>query len=184
MILITVELFASRVIEKQIHTGVKYINMEKKLIKTKDLNNNNGQIIGLAKNPRFIKSDRFDKLKKSIEENPEMLELREIIAYDNTGELVVICGNMRLRACKELGIKEVMVKILPQSTDVNKLKAYTIKDNVEFGANDFDLLANEWDTIELENWGVDLPKDAGFAIDLEDDKLPEEKTCPNCGIKI
>ncbi len=158
--------------------------MIQKIVKTSDLKNNTGQIEFLPKNPRFIKSERFDKLKKSIEENPEMLELREIIAYDNAGELVVICGNMRLRACKELGVKEVMVKILPQSTDVNKLKAYTIKDNVEFGANDFDLLANEWDTIELENWGVDLPKDAGFAIDLEEEKLPEEKTCPNCGIKI
>ena len=132
--------------------------MNSELIPISKLKLNTGQVAGLPKNPRFIKSERFDKLKKSIEENPEMLELREIIAYDNAGELVVICGNMRLRACKELGIKEVMVKILPQSTDANKLKAYTIKDNVEFGSNDFDLLANEWDTIELENWGVDLPK--------------------------
>ena len=70
---------------------------------------NTGQIPDVPKNPRFIKDEKFESLKRSIEEFPEMLELREIIAYDNGGELVIVGGNMRYRAMKELGIKEVAV---------------------------------------------------------------------------
>ena len=92
-----------------------------------------------------------------MEDDPEMLELREVIAYDNNGELIVICGNMRLKALKELGIKEVPTKILPTETTVEKLKAYTIKDNVSFGDHDFEMLANEWDVEQLEDWGLDVP---------------------------
>jgi hypothetical protein len=131
--------------------------MQTQLIKIKDLKNNMGQILGLPKNPRFLKDDKFIKLKKSLQDDPEMLELREVIAYDNNGELVVICGNMRLKACKELGIKEVPTKILPVNTSVEKLKSYTIKDNVSFGEHDWSELANEWDTEKLDDWGLDLP---------------------------
>lgn len=131
--------------------------MQTQLVKIKDLKNNTGQVEGLPKNPRILKDDKFIKLKKSLEDDPEMLELREVIAYDNNGELIVICGNMRLKALKELGIKEVPTKILPTETTVEKLKAYTIKDNVSFGDHDFEILANEWNSEELEAWGLDLP---------------------------
>lgn len=131
--------------------------MQTQLVKIKDLKNNTGQIDGLPKNPRILKDDKFIKLKKSLEDDPEMLELREVIAYDNNGELIVICGNMRLKALKELGIKEVPTKILPTETSVEKLKAYTIKDNVSFGDHDWEVLANEWDNEELESWGLDIP---------------------------
>lgn len=131
--------------------------MQTQLVKIKDLKNNTGQIEGLPKNPRILKDDKFIKLKKSLEDDPEMLELREVIAYDNNGELIVICGNMRLKALKELGIKEVPTKILPTETTVEKLKAYTIKDNVSFGDHDFEMLANEWDVEQLEDWGLDIP---------------------------
>jgi hypothetical protein len=131
--------------------------MQLQLVKTKDLKNNTGQILGLPKNPRILKDDKFIKLKKSLEDDPEMLELREVIAYDNNGELVVICGNMRLKALKELGVTEIPTKILPSSTSVEKLKAYTIKDNVSFGEHDWDQLANEWDADELNEWGLDVP---------------------------
>ena len=138
------------------------------------LKNNTGQIPGLPKNPRILKDYKFEKLKKSIQDDPEMLSLREVIAYDNGGELVVICGNMRLKALKELGIKEVPTKILPQDTPVEKLKAYTIKDNVGFGEHDWDALANEWDAKQLEDWGMDLP---GFEVAEEakedDYEVPE-----------
>jgi hypothetical protein len=130
--------------------------METKLVKTKDLKSNSGQIVGLPKNPRFIKDDKFLKLKNSIEADPEMLELREIIAYDNNGELVVICGNMRLQASIELGLKSIPTKILPKETPIQKLKAYLIKDNVSFGDNDWELMANEWEAEELDGWGVDV----------------------------
>ena len=126
-------------------------------VKIKDLKNNSGQIEGLPKNPRILKDDKFIKLKKSLEDDPEMIELREVIAYDNNGELIVICGNMRLKALKELGIKEVPTKILPTETSIEKLKAYTIKDNVSFGEHDFEMLTNEWDVEQLEEWGLDIP---------------------------
>jgi DNA modification methylase len=99
------------------------------------------------------------QLKQSIKDDPEMLELREVIAVDYNGELVVIAGNMRLNACLELGIKEVPCKILPQNTPVDKLKAITIKDNIGYGEHDWDALANEWDVEELAYWGLDLPLD-------------------------
>ena len=144
--------------------------MQVQLVKIKDLKNNTGQIIGLPKNPRILKDDKFLKLKKSIEDDPEMLNLREVIAYDNNGELIVICGNMRLKALTELGIKEVPTKILPSDTTVEKLKAYTIKDNVSFGAHDWDLLANEWNAEQLDEWGLDVP------IVNEPEEEEEEKT--------
>jgi DNA modification methylase len=107
-----------------------------------------------------------------------MLELREVIAYDNNGELIVICGNMRLKALKELGIKEVPTKILPIETSVEKLKAYTIKDNVSFGDHDWDVLANEWDAEQLDAWGLDVPDFTAEEIEAEEDDFdttPPEK---------
>lgn len=131
--------------------------MKQQLVKISQLKNNTGQINGLPKNPRILKDDKFEKLKKSIHEDPEMLELREIIAYDNNGKLVVICGNMRLRAMQDLGIKEAPTKILPPETPIEKLKAYVIKDNVSFGEHNWEELANAWDSEKLEEWGLDLP---------------------------
>lgn len=155
-----------------------FTNMEIQKVKIKDLKNNTGQIKGLPKNPRILKDDKFIKLKKSLEDDPEMLELREVIAYDNNGELIVICGNMRLKALKELGIKEVPTKILPTKTTVEKLKAYTIKDNVSFGDHDFEMLANEWDVEKLDDWGLDLPVDLSVQEELEaeedDYEIPNE----------
>ena len=118
---------------------------------------NKGQVEGLPKNPRFIKDYRFEALKKSIQDAPEMLSLRELIVYPHGGRYVVIGGNMRLRACKELGFKEVPCKVLDEQTPADKLREYTIKDNNAFGDTDFDLLANEWDTDELGDWGVEFP---------------------------
>jgi len=153
--------------------------MQTQLVKIKDLKNNTGQVEGLPKNPRILKDDKFIKLKKSLEDDPEMLELREVIAYDNNGELIVICGNMRLKALKELGIKEVPTKILPTETSVEKLKAYTIKDNVSFGDHDWEVLANEWDSEQLEDWGLDVPSfEVDEVLEAEEDDFdttpPEE----------
>lgn len=133
--------------------------MKQELVHITKLVNNKGQIEGLPKNPRFVKDHKFVQLKQSIKDDPEMLELREVIAVDYNGELVVIAGNMRLNACLELGIKEVPCKILPQDTPVEKLKAITIKDNIGYGEHDWDALANEWDVEELAHWGLDLPLD-------------------------
>lgn len=117
---------------------------------------NEGQIEGLPRNPRFIKDERFKKLVKSLQDDPEMLDLRELIVYPHGKHFVVIGGNMRLRAGKELGFETMPCKVLPVDTPIEKLKAYVIKDNNAFGNDDFDLLANEWDTEFLEDCGFDL----------------------------
>ena len=110
----------------------------------------------MPKNPRQIKDKRFKALKKSIEDAPEMLNLRELIVYPHGGKFVAVCGNMRLRACRELGYKELPCKVLDEDTPPEKLREYAIKDNVPFGEDDMDAFANEWDMAELENWGMEL----------------------------
>ena len=137
-----------------------------KLLKLYQLKNNLGQIEGLPKNPRLIKDIRFAKLVKSIQDDPEMMHLRELIVYpytptlkakyDSQVEYIVIAGNMRLHAVKELGWTEVPCKILDASTSLEMLKAITIKDNVSFGENDYDLLANDWEQELLEAMGMDI----------------------------
>ena len=116
---------------------------------------NTGQIPDVPKNPRFVKDERFEALKKSIQDDPEMLELRELVAYDNDGELVIVGGNMRYRAMKDLGFKDAPVKILPKETEAKKIRAFIIKDNVQFGQNDWDILGNEFEVEELMDFGLE-----------------------------
>ena len=136
-------------------------------LKLSELEYNEGQFYGLPKNPRWIRDARFEALKKSIEDAPEMLELRELLIYPlsdlegHEDKFIVIGGNMRLRACKELGYTEVPCKVLPLETPVKKLREYAIKDNEAFGQNDFDVLANEWDNEELRDFGMELDFIAG-----------------------
>lgn len=128
------------------------------MLKLSKLEANRGQIEGLPKNPRIIKDEKFKKLVKSIEENPEMTSLREILVYPHNGKYVVIGGNMRLKAMKELGYKEAPCKIIPEETTIEQLKAYTIKDNSGFGEWDFDMLTADWDLQLLEDCAIDLPE--------------------------
>lgn len=150
--------------------------MQAKTIKLSDLHLNTGQIKDVPKNPRFIKDERYEALKKSIEDDPEMLQLRELVAYDNNGELVVILGNMRYRAMKELGYKDAPVKVLPAETDAKKLRAYIQKDNIAFGQNDWDLLGNEWDVEELQDFGLECEflEDNENVIENEDEGENDE----------
>jgi ParB-like chromosome segregation protein Spo0J len=131
--------------------------IKSKLIPISAIEGNKGQIDGLPKNPRLIKDAKFEKLKKSIEDNPEMLGARELIVYPYNDKFVIIGGNMRFTACKELGYKELPCKVLPADYSPEQLRAITIKDNVAFGENDWENLANEWDAVELEEWGLDVP---------------------------
>ena len=133
----------------------------KKNIKIADIEPNKGQIEGLPQNPRFIKDNRFKQLVKSIEDAPEMLDPRPLIVYPHEKKYVIIAGNMRFRACKELGYKELPCYVLPEETPTEKLREYAIKDNIGFGADDWDLLANEWDADELKEWGIETPEDWG-----------------------
>jgi DNA modification methylase len=104
-------------------------------------------------NPRIIKDDKFKKLVASIKEFPQMLSLRPIVVND---DMIVLGGNMRLKACKEAGLKEVPV-IKASDLNEDQQKAFIIKDNVGYGEWDWDMLANEWDAEELVEWGLDVP---------------------------
>jgi ParB-like chromosome segregation protein Spo0J len=126
-------------------------------IELSKLETNKGQIEGLPKNPRHIKSEKYEKLKKSIEDNPEMLGMREVLVYPHGSKFVIIGGNMRFQACKELQFETVPCKVLSKDTTAEQLRAITIKDNVGFGEHDWELLANEWDSVELEEWGLEVP---------------------------
>ena len=117
---------------------------------------NEGQIEGLPANPRLIKDGRFKKLVKSIQDLPEMTEARDLLVYPHDGGYIVIGGNMRLRAYQELGWKEVPCCVLPDNMPADKLRAMVIQDNNPFGEDDWDMLANEWDAEELNEWGFDV----------------------------
>ena len=102
-------------------------------------------------NPRIIKDDKFRKLVTSITEFPEMLEARPIVC-DPDG--VVLGGNMRLKACREAGLKEVPAYVV--TWEEAKQREFIIKDNVGFGEWDWDELANTWEPLELQRWGLDV----------------------------
>lgn len=123
------------------------------------LDYNKGQLSGLPKNPRFFRDYRYEKMKQSIEESPEMLNLRELIVYPHEDRYIVVCGNLRLRASRELGYKKLPCKILAEDTPVEKLREYSAKDNINFGENDLDIMANEWDKAELTGWGVEFAEE-------------------------
>jgi hypothetical protein len=145
--------------------------IKSKLIPVSSIEQNKGQVDGLPKNPRLIKDAKFEKLKKSIGDNPEMLGARELIVYPYNDKFVIIGGNMRFTACKELGYKELPCKVLPADYSPEQLRAITIKDNVAFGENDWENLANEWDSVELEEWGLDVPV---FASEIDYSILDDE----------
>ena len=141
---------------------------------------NKGQIDGLPKNPRFIRDDRFAALVKSIKDAPEMLHLRELLVVKHGKKYVTIGGNMRLRACQELGYEEVPCKVLAEDTPTAKLREYAIKDNNGFGQDDWDILANDWDAGELQDWGMELPMSWDEDVeptDLDDDRQDKAFCC-------
>jgi len=111
------------------------------------------KVKGNPSNPRIIKNDKFKKLVKSIQEFPEMLKLRPIVVDE---DFMVLGGNMRLKASKEAGLKEVWIDIAEGLTEDQK-KEFIVKDNASFGEWDWDILANEWESENLDDWGINLP---------------------------
>jgi ParB-like chromosome segregation protein Spo0J len=107
-----------------------------------------------TENPRIIKTEKFKKLVKSIKEFPEMLQLRPIIV---NSEMVILGGNMRLKACKEAGLEKVPIIIADNLTKEQE-KEFVIKDNLGYGEWDYDLLSQKWEIELLIDWGIDLPK--------------------------
>ncbi len=124
-----------------------------------------GEVKNNPSNPRLIKDDKFRKLVKSIQEFPQMLELRPIVVDENN---IVLGGNMRLKACKEAGLKDVFIVKAENLTEEQK-QEFIVKDNVGFGEWDWDMLANEWDVDKLDEWGLDVPK----ILDSSEDDLKD-----------
>lgn len=141
-----------------------------------DIEPNDGQLLGLPANPREIHEEKYKKLKKNIEQYPELLEYRSLMVYPmpNSSKYIIIGGNMRYRALTELGCKHVPCIVIDPATPVEKLAAYTILDNNGFGRWDFDMLANEWSDFDLDDWGLDME---GFEVEEEekDTKEAEEE---------
>lgn len=119
--------------------------MQNSLMKISDIKAN-------PNNPRIIKDDKFKKLVESVKNFPEMLELRPIVVNK---DMIILGGNMRYKACKEAWIKEIPVIVADNLTEEQE-REFLIKDNVSGGEWDWDILANEWDKEELEEWWLDV----------------------------
>lgn len=140
---------------------------------------NEGQIVGIPKNPRYLKGEEHDKLKKSLKDSPELLQYKPLMVYAiEGGKFVVICGNMRLRICQELhnesveGFDALPCFVLNKDVPIAKIKEYAIKDNVQAGNWDWDELANgDWEVDDLQDWGVDC----SFLTDTEPVKEMSER---------
>ena len=121
-------------------------------------------------NPRVLRDDKFQKLKQSITEFPKMLSLRPMVIDENN---VVLGGNMRLRALQELGFTDIEEAWVKRSSDLteDEKKRFIIADNVAFGEWDWDTLANDWEVVDLEAWGLEIPqfdRPEDFDEDLSD----------------
>ena len=117
-------------------------------------------------NPRLIKDDKFKKLVQSIKDFPEMLDIRPIVV---NADMVILGGNMRFKACKEAGLKEVPVIIADNLTEEQQ-REFLIKDNTSGGEWDFEMLANEWDVEQLDEWGLEVPSfEADVHLEAEED---------------
>ena len=127
-------------------------------------------------NPRLIKDDKFKKLVQSIKDFPQMLAIRPIVV---NADMTVLGGNMRLKACKEAGLEKVPVIMANYLTEEQQ-KEFIIKDNVGFGEWDWEMIANEWDSQQVTDWGMDIP-DFGQVGDIVE--LPSITTSYNINIK-
>ena len=122
-------------------------------------------------NPRIIKDDKFKKLVQSIKDFPEMLNIRPIVVNQ---DMIILGGNMRYKACKEAGLKEIPIIITDLSEE--KQREFLIKDNTSGGEWDWEVLANEWNSEELEAWGLDLPELKAIDDSEEGDEIKIPKS--------
>jgi len=127
------------------------------------------KVVPNENNPRFIKDYKFKKLVKSIQDFPEMLKLRPIVVNK---DMVVLGGNMRLKACKEAGLKEVYILKADELTEQQQ-REFIVKDNVGFGEWDWDILGNEWNSVQLEDWGMDNWQNIDDIETSDEFSLPE-----------
>jgi len=140
------------------------------------------------KNPRFIKDDKFEKLKNNIKKYPKFLSYRPIV-YDDTNGNTILAGNMRYRALKDLGFKEVPDEYVRAASDLSDEEkiAFGIIDNVSFGEFDYDVLANDFDIGDLGDWGVDVDFLGDSIVDIKekevDENIETDNECPKCGYR-
>lgn len=143
------------------------------------------------KNPRIIKDDKFKKLVKSLQDFPEMMEKRPLVCVtDIDDKIYPLGGNMRLKAMKEIGMKDIPDSwvMLADDWTQEQRNEFLIKDNVGFGEWDFDQLANEWDAEQLTDWGLDIQvwesQDKVFDEKEINDEIETERKCPKCGFEF
>ena len=129
------------------------------------------------KNPRIIKDDNYKKLIQSLKEFPEMLSIREIIVDEG---MIILGGNMRYKALKELGEKQAQVKIISGLTEEQK-KQFIVKDNLPYGEWDFDILQSDYELASLEGWGLDTEIYNPENKEKEIEELETKNKCPKCG---
>lgn len=144
-------------------------------------------------NPRTVGDDKLQKLIKSIKEFPKMLELRPIVINEDN---IILGGNMRFKALTEIGYTEIPKEWVKQAKDLTEeeVKRFIITDNVGFGEWDWELIKSEWDEVELDKWGLDVPQFDMFDGDIDNffeehnnddkDEEIEELICPHCGKDI
>ena len=140
--------------------------METKRLKISELEPNLGQIDGLPINPRQWTKTDVDNIAASLKETPELFEARPLIVTPHAGKYIILGGNLRFEGVKKNKDKDAPCIIVPEDTPIGKLKEIVIKDNSSFGAWDYDALANEWDDLPLQDWGVPA---------WEEEKGPAEK---------
>lgn len=144
--------------------------MEFQRIRLTDLEQNKGQVEGLPSNPREWTRTDLDHLITSIKETPELLEARGLIVYPHEDKYIILGGNMRFSALREMKEVDAPCYVMPEDTPIEKLREIIIKDNGAFGSWDYDMLANEWDDLPLSDWGVP----AWDTENLEEVSAPKE----------
>ena len=148
-----------------------------RLIAIEQLEENIGQLAGVPENPRTIDEDRFALLKQDIIDYPEYLKYNPLKVYQlESGNYIILGGNMRFRALTEIGYKLVPAVVIDPNTPNEKLKAYAILDNNGFGVWDWGKLkSGDWDAKQLQTWGVELPDNWDTsAVDAENAQAQNE----------
>lgn len=147
---------------------------EQRQIKTTDLRANKGQLVdrGIPTNPRKITKEKYNLLLQSLDKS-NLTQIRPLDVIEHEGKFIVLSGNQRLRALKELKVKEVPCNVLRDDLEPETYRQIVLQANTTYGEHDDDLLANEWDAVELHEWGYDLPE--WEPITPEDVEQEEEK---------
>ena len=152
------------------------LNAQLKTLPLSKLVNNSGQIPGVPKNPRIITDERYRALVERLRAN-NLTGLKPLIVYEQDGKYIVLGGNQRLRALRELKVKEVACLIAPPDTPAKQIREAVILDNNNDGENDWDALANEWSGEELADWGIsaanwEMQEDEPINLDAESKEKP------------